>query len=105
VSPAKNGRTDRDAVWDEDSDGPKEGGGADWRYLANIIEPSTCGGDAACCQITIWSSKSLFSVPSRNCRYDIGAKTSVDFTVTPEHFPCRDFNTTCEYRLERDLLK
>ena len=27
--------------------------GAYWRHLANTIEPSTCGGDAACCQITL----------------------------------------------------
>jgi len=27
--------------------------GAHWRHLANITEPSMCGGDAACCQITM----------------------------------------------------
>ena len=27
--------------------------GADWRQLANTIEPSVCGGDAALCQITL----------------------------------------------------
>ena len=29
------------------------GGGAPWRNLANTIEPSMCGGDAACYQITM----------------------------------------------------
>jgi len=27
--------------------------GAQWRHLANTIEPSMCGGDAAYCQITL----------------------------------------------------
>jgi len=27
--------------------------GAHWRHLANTIEPSVCGGDAALCQITL----------------------------------------------------
>jgi len=27
--------------------------GAHWRNLANAIEPSVCGGDAALCQITL----------------------------------------------------
>jgi len=27
--------------------------GARWRHLLNIIEPSMCGGDAACCHITL----------------------------------------------------
>ena len=26
---------------------------AHWRHLANTIEPHVCGGDAACCQITL----------------------------------------------------
>jgi len=29
------------------------GRAAHWRHLANTIEPSMCGGDAACCQITL----------------------------------------------------
>jgi len=29
--------------------------GAHWRHLANTIEPSMCGGDAALCQITLTS--------------------------------------------------
>jgi len=29
------------------------GGAAHWRNLANTIEPSICGGDEACCQITL----------------------------------------------------
>jgi len=29
------------------------GGGSHWRNLANTIEPSMCGGDAAFCQITL----------------------------------------------------
>jgi len=28
-------------------------GGAYWRHLTNTIEPSMCGSDAACCQITL----------------------------------------------------
>jgi len=31
-------------------------GGAHWRSLANTAEPSMCGGDAACCQITLTTS-------------------------------------------------
>ena len=27
--------------------------GAHWHHLANTIEPSVCGGDAALCQITL----------------------------------------------------
>jgi len=27
--------------------------GALWRHMANTTEPSMCGGDAACCQITL----------------------------------------------------
>ena len=27
--------------------------GAHWRHLANTIEPSLCGGDAALCRITL----------------------------------------------------
>jgi len=26
---------------------------AHWRHLANTVEPSMCGGDVACCQITL----------------------------------------------------
>ena len=59
VSCAKNGSTDRDAVWDLDSGEPKKHAldvgprrGAYWRNLANTTEPSMCGGDAASCQIT-----------------------------------------------------
>ena len=36
--------------------GPRKhllGEGAHGRHLANTIEPSMCGGDAACCQITL----------------------------------------------------
>jgi len=36
--------------------GPRKhvlGGDAHWRHLKNTIEPSMCGGDAACCQITL----------------------------------------------------
>jgi len=39
-----------------DSGGPKEAcirWGAHWLHLANTIEPSMCGGDAALCQITL----------------------------------------------------
>jgi len=30
--------------------------GSDWRYLANTIGLSVCGGDAALCQITLTTS-------------------------------------------------
>jgi len=46
----QKGWTDRDAVWVVHSDWPKEPcvrWGAHWRNLANTIEPSMCGGDAA----------------------------------------------------------
>ena len=46
----KNGWTDRDAVWDIHSSGPKElrvRWCAHWRHLENTTEPSMCGGDAA----------------------------------------------------------
>jgi len=46
----------RDAIWDLDLGGPKEaciGWGAHLRNVANIIKMSTCGGDVACCQITL----------------------------------------------------
>ena len=35
------------------------GWGAHRRHLANTIEPSTCVGDAACCQITLISCYQL----------------------------------------------
>jgi len=41
---------------DVDSGWPKEAcirWGAHWRHLANTTEPFVCGGDAACCQITL----------------------------------------------------
>jgi len=44
------------AILDFDSGGPRKhvlGGSANWRHLTNTIEPSVCGGDAACCQITL----------------------------------------------------
>jgi len=31
----------------------RHSGRAHWRHLANTIEPSVCGGDAASCQITL----------------------------------------------------
>jgi len=46
----ENGWTDRDAVWDIHSSGPKELRVrlcAHCRHLANMTEPSMCGGDAA----------------------------------------------------------
>jgi len=52
----KNGWTNRDAVWIVDSDGPKEACircDAHWCHLANTIEPSMWGDDAACCEITL----------------------------------------------------
>jgi len=58
----QNGWTDRDAVWDLDSGGPKKAcirWGAHWRHLANTIEPSLRGGNAACCQIILTTCYSL----------------------------------------------
>jgi len=34
-------------------------GRAHWRHLANTIEPSVCGGDAALCQITLTTCASM----------------------------------------------
>jgi len=54
----KNGWTDREAVWVEEPGGPKEalsGGCAHWCHLANTTEPPMCGGNAACCQISLTS--------------------------------------------------
>jgi len=48
--PCKNGWTDQDAIWFEDSGGAKEPcirWGAHWRNLANTTEPSMCGSDVA----------------------------------------------------------
>jgi len=48
--PCENGSTDRDAIWVEDSSGPKEAcsrWSAHCRRLANTTEPVACGGDAA----------------------------------------------------------
>jgi len=58
----KNGWTDRDAVWDLDSSGPKEAcirRGSHWRHLTNTTEPSMCGGDATCCKITLTTCLTL----------------------------------------------
>jgi len=49
-----NGWTDQDAVWD--SGGPKKhvlDAGANWRHLANTIELSMCGSNAAFMSITL----------------------------------------------------
>ena len=49
VPSVQNGRTNRDAVWVEDSGGPKDAcirWGAHWRHLANTTEQSVHGGDA-----------------------------------------------------------
>jgi len=46
----QNGWTDRDTVWDVDSGGSKKhvlDGGAYWRNLVNMTEPSISSGDAA----------------------------------------------------------
>jgi len=37
-------------------------GGAHWRNLLNITEPSMCGGDAVFCQITLTTSSNLLLV-------------------------------------------
>jgi len=55
----KNDWTDWEAIWDVDSVGSNEACiryGAHWRHLANMIEPSMCGGNAAFCQITLTTS-------------------------------------------------
>jgi len=49
----KNGWTDRDAVWDLDSGGPKKACIRWGCHLANNTEPYMCGGDAASWQITL----------------------------------------------------
>ena len=44
-----DGGTNQDAVWVVDSGWPSEAyiaWGAHWRRIANTIEPSMCGGDA-----------------------------------------------------------
>jgi len=38
-----------------------QGDGAYWRHLTNTIELSTCGGDAAYCQITLAIVERLLS--------------------------------------------
>jgi len=56
VSPAKTAEPIKTVIWDVDLGGPKEPcikWGAHWRHLANMTEPSVCGGDAALCQITL----------------------------------------------------
>ena len=47
----KNGRTDRVVVCDVDPEACIRWC-AHWRHLANTTEPSMCGGDAACRQVT-----------------------------------------------------
>jgi len=53
----QNGWTDRHipfGIWTRV--GPNNcilGGSAHWHYLANTIELSMCGGDVACCQLTL----------------------------------------------------
>jgi len=52
----QNGSTDRDAVWNLNSDRPKEAcirWDAHWCQLANTSELSMCSGDVACCKITL----------------------------------------------------
>jgi len=52
----KNGWMDPDAVLHVDLGGSKNAlldEGTRWRNLANMTEPSTCGADAAFCQITL----------------------------------------------------
>jgi len=39
--------------WGYNSNEPCTRWGAHWRHLANTIEPSMCGGDAALCQFTL----------------------------------------------------
>jgi len=41
---------------------------AHWHNLANTIEPSMCGGDAACCQITLTTCYQL--VPGITTDFD-----------------------------------
>jgi len=49
-------------------------GGAHRRHLANTIEPSMCGGDAACCHITVTTSLVFVRYEScshvQNCALD-----------------------------------
>jgi len=41
-------------------------GGAHWRHLENTTEPSTCGSDAACCQITFTTCLILSPFPMQS---------------------------------------
>jgi len=59
--------------------GPRKhvfGGGAHWRNLANTIEPSVCGGDVACCQITL-TTWPVVEMVHRLATIDMGRKMGV----------------------------
>jgi len=77
----KNGWADWDAAWDLDLDGPKEAyvrWGVHYRHLANTIEPSTRGGDAACCQTTsttCWMLKCARAVCRRSSRRPVDSRS------------------------------
>jgi len=55
--------------------------GAHWRFLANAIEPSVCGGDAAFCQISL---ALVFIRPHRSTTY-----VDVAYRYRPSSMVCR----------------
>jgi len=90
VGCAKNGWTDRDTVWDVDSGGSKEAcviWGAHWRHLANTIEASMCGSDAAFCIKLLWPL--VMFADSKNIREIISkSKYRCTFQIQyAEHIP------------------
>jgi len=63
-------------------------GGAHWRRLANAIEPSTCGGDAAFCGVTRGSARSSHKgEPSGRVPTLLEEKNSRSFPVQFQNFP------------------
>jgi len=42
-------------------------GGEHWRHLVNTTEPSVCGGDAACCQITFTTCLDRHRASTSSC--------------------------------------
>ena len=83
----KNGRTDRDAVWDVDSGiglirKHALDGGAHRRNLANTIEPSVCDGLAAFFQITLTTCFISFSLPPLRTFCRVTVFTAVCLSVS-----------------------
>jgi len=79
--PCKNSWTNRDDVWDLDSGGPKEA--CIWWECTltqpgeyHWTEPSVCGGDVACCQITL-TTWPVAEMVDRLATIDMGRKIGV----------------------------